>query len=174
MNELWKELRRAAMLAPGSLDAQSVWIAVADRARALLCGPEPTREEILAWYNTNPNTVQLLSTMDIILAALRHFRRAPAEVELPQCYGWTEEQWRKAFGNTELIRRNDAARVAHRLAQPLPKVDPDAEAKRVAWEFYSIMTPGKFSSKEEMWCDLGPELWNGWRAVAKEVDNGID
>lgn len=151
--------------------------------REPLCGPEPTREEVRAWWWTSAKG----NAPDDILAALRHFRRAPEPVELPQCYGWTVGQWDKAldgapgeFGvagdGIDAYRRAYARRI-HRLAQPAPKVDPDAEAKDRLWNQLTTLMPGRhgYASPGHAWNALTETQREDWRrAVAKEAGNGTD
>lgn len=58
--------------------------------------------------------------------------------------------------------------VAHRLAQPVPNVDPDAEAKRLAWARYCALTivGARYQNYEAYFQSLTPDDQDGWRAVA--------
>ena len=68
---------------------------------------------------------------------------------------------------------NSLAYRAHRLAQPTPKVDADAEAKRMAWEYEKAAQdiiqpiPNEHNRMQEHWDHwLTESKRNGWRAVA--------
>lgn len=146
--------------------------AVGRTARTLLAArPEVTREAVEkwcveAWGFKQPAT-------DIILAALSHF--APAREARP-IDGMSVEEIEKAFLKARggdlsagVITKSDA-RVAHRLAQPVPVVDADAEAKRLAFIWWlrqaSEVEARRYSSEEYWCCAIDEDTRNGWRAVA--------
>lgn len=70
---------------------------------------------------------------------------------------------------------HDSASVAHRLAQPAPVADPDAEAKRLAWLHYTTMNsiPARalYKSPDALW-DSETYTRDGWRAVAAAAEKG--
>lgn len=68
----------------------------------------------------------------------------------------------------------DAARVAHRLAQPVPEVDPDAGAKRLALEHHSADCVNIYSSPDDYWQNAVTEARRVfWRKHAlQEKSNG--
>lgn len=79
------------------------------------------------------------------------------------------------------VVQQDCARVAHHLAQPVPEVDPDAAAKRLAWLHYTVtentsgLTTGnrRYPRNEaELWADMPESNRNGWRAVAAAAEKG--
>jgi hypothetical protein len=61
----------------------------------------------------------------------------------------------------------ECARVAHRLAQPVPVVDPDAEAKRLCWTCHSAAFPEDYKDVNDCWEDRTEMQRIGWRAAAK-------
>lgn len=62
------------------------------------------------------------------------------------------------------------ARLVHELAQSVSKVDPDAEAKRLAWEWYSHeYFCGLFRNAEDLWSQMVDSNKNRWRAVVKAI-----
>jgi hypothetical protein len=182
MTELWKELRRAAMLAPGSLDAQSTWIAVADRGRALLAKPVATREGLAEYINkTKAGWILGGDTLDALLDIVNHFA-APDRLKT-MADGMTVRDWEVALlyadgvpnarADSRYIVVSDAARVAHRLANtPAPVVDEDAEAKRLAWKHYIAAIPDHSArihkTPTARWESMHITDRVGWRAVAKE------
>lgn len=117
----------------------------------------------------------------VAIAALRHF--APPEREKMMIEGMTEAQIWAEMAN-EKPRGPESylsqyARVAHRLANTpaAPKVDPDAEAKRLALEHRKGAYPGssRYVSPDDYWnhnyddnknTDELAAWRNGWRAVA--------
>jgi len=141
--------------------------------RTLLAArPEVTQAAVHEWV-MNRRVGQALEVH--VWDALSHF--APPPASLPPICGMSVEDWHEAFkpiyaGNNEFRKMDHAeacAIIAHRLAQPAPVVDPDAEAKRLAWIYYEATPgPGKFKTPEEYWEDGDEEVQNGWRAVAKE------
>lgn len=109
---------------------------------------------------------------DAILAALRHFRRAPEPMELPPICGMTVEDIAGAIFASDEWKLNSnipshfaAARIAHRLAQPVPKVDPDAGARAMCddWAIKMNNQPGPLRDLVPTF-DAGNDEWKQrWR-----------
>lgn len=113
----------------------SGYAVVGARARALLSPPVATREAVRKWMCTT-ESIRLLDerNLDGILAALSHF--APPASNVPILRMSEAEIGIAMRAEVDDDPRNwsigDCARVAHRLAQPVPVVDPDAAAKDLA------------------------------------------
>lgn len=153
------------------------WAGVLGCARELLASERPvaTDEAINQFLTDGVGFGVLASPQNreyigkFIRSTLSHF--APSPPELPPICGMTygdllEEMhkgrpsnWMMAKYPGEIV--SECARVAHRLAQPAPKIDPDAEAKRV----YSAFVIGT-CMQQASWDDLPEGLKAGWRAVA--------
>lgn len=180
MTEIWEELRAAAYQAKGHWTSRRTWLDVEARARDLIQAERPvaTREAVREWIN-NITLPRYFAAGDadwvsFILAALSHF--APDRPRM-QIEGMTMEnitdEMEKSFGSTCRGISISAARVAHRLANTsAPIVDPDAGAKRLAWEYKKANTPPgilKDLTPDSWWAAIPEEGRIGWRAVAKEV-----
>lgn len=165
--EPWAELQAAFFAAQPAKGAKHVWSGVLDRARTLLSArPEVTREAVREWYwNGEGRTLPFPSNENamttLVLAAISHF--APPPAPLPISGMSVEELQIQMLEGTGYHPTTalHCARVAHRLAQPAPVVDPDAEAKN-AYTNYQAGTGVKAARWEDLFeCDR-----NGWRAVA--------
>jgi len=71
------------------------------------------------------------------------------------------------------------ARVAHRLAQPVPEVDKDDKARRLAWDFHNVkrsseIRAGITQTEFRIWPEMHESERDAWRAVAaaQEKSNG--
>ena len=110
--------------------------------------------------------------------------------ELPPICGpdWTETHWREAFHKERLVVGRPSqwedvldlcARVAHRLAQPAPKIDQDAEAMRLCYIAYKIRNSNSKTinshpiTEWHVWFYADEFERNAWRAVAAaKVEGG--
>ena len=105
------------------------------------------------------------------IAALSHFAPPPAP---PPISGMSVDELQaiaqKAeddFGHGNVVPRA-AMEEIYRLAQPA-QVDPDAKAKRLAWEYYKVTCPSM--TIDEAWKWAGPDQ-KRWRAVAAAKERG--
>jgi len=133
--------------------------------RAILAArPEVTREAVEKWIREKCPVGSLAFK---ILAALSHF--APPR-EVRPIDGMSVEEIAAMF-REELTYRDSitatCARVAHRLAQPVPKVDPDAEAKRLAWEHVEACgLAGQYTNQSQFWETRYEPTRAFWRRIA--------
>jgi hypothetical protein len=112
-----------------------------------------------------------------ILAALDHFAPPIARMSVEEIEAAMDRAMQGVFIGSQLApngmaynlshARRRYAEEIHRLAQPVPKVDPDAEAKRLAWEWAKACgASSMYTSAENMWLSIAESQRNGWRAVA--------
>jgi hypothetical protein len=144
----------------------------ADRARTILAAerPEVSREAVDKWIREKSPVGSLAFR---ILAALSHFA-PPREARVID--GMSVEEIATELrlycsegpGYRTHIPISRAAERIHRLAQPVPVVDPDAEAKRVFTTYVNAV--GTF--RKCHWDGLDEENRNGWRAVAAAKGDG--
>ena len=146
--------------------------------KLLAARPEVTREAVedFAKKQVRPFgdvDANWKAASEIAHRAISHF--APAREARP-IDEMSVEDLKRAFaeqysGGSVSVSVEFCARVAHRLAQPVPVVDADAEAKRLAWLQYNTATPPGhphryFVDVEELWHNHTEQWRNGWRAVA--------
>jgi len=163
------------------------YAAVVKRARELLCPPAPTRqdvpgvEEIYSIFRAKSfaqipkSMIEVFTELCLIHARVAHammLEMAPRERRLID--GMTVEDilgW--LMVNCDLSRPDTTVVAAqvYRLANtPAPKVDPDAKAKRLAWEYEQTKNVGwQGYSVDVLWQALSTEAKDGWRADAKQV-----
>ena len=142
---------------------------------------EVTREAVMRRLDESPiNAEWDDNTVLQVLDALSHF--SPPPPPLPPICGMSVEEiaaeMEKSQGGDTPLRaaytliamRSFAqafACVAHHLAQPAPVVDPDAEAKRLAWEHHRCDCSGIHKDAEHYWSKaLTNARKDFWRAVA--------
>jgi len=173
--ELGVDLYAVAMkVATGQIDKREL----ARYARTILAAerPEVTREAVHEWV-MNRQVGQALEVH--VWEALSHF--APPR-EVRPIDGMSVNQIEVAI-ETERATKNShipcnpdfaemAARIALRLAQPVPKVDPDAEAKRECWAYFSAAFPDDYKNEKDCWADRTDPQRRGWRAVAAAKGDG--
>lgn len=145
--------------------------------RTLLAArPEVTREEVKDWYHDHYNAVATNGMITAIIDALSHF--APPPAPLPPICGMSRAECRM-LAHDLFLQHNGTMSSAvgiigeefHRLAQ-LAQVDPDAEAKRLCWEYLKTVNYGMHGDKEAAWADCSEHNRNGWRAVAAAKEHG--
>lgn len=170
------------------------WLAVARRARELLAAeqkPVATDEAIDQFLADGVGFGVLASPQNreyigkFIRSALAHF--VPPAPELPpisRMSEWQEladimtkeraDSGRTAFNVDQMVIVDYCARIAHRLSQPAPKPDPDAEAKRLAWahESGSFEKNTMFTDANSLWTQISEANRSGWRAVAAAKAEG--
>ena len=142
-----------------------------DEAVGLVVVPREITEDMAAWKRV------LYASRELLSAEAPHTCPAPI-------HGMTKEQIEDVMRDSINEKRKqmlgilyiqECARVAHRLAQPTPAVDPDKEAKALAWLQYQTeqstsglhtFDPAPFKSDDEIWGSTPEPARNGWRAVA--------
>ena len=181
-----KEIGRAIELQvwPGDSAAwePDILIRIGRAARTLLAArPEVTREAVddFAKKQVRPFgdvDANWKAASEIAHRAISHF--APARearqidgMSVEECVELAKKIWLQHNGTiTSTINKIGAA--FHRLAQPVPVVDPDAEAKRLAWVQYTTAGGGHRVDADALWRGFDSAAKDSWRAVvaaAKEA-----
>lgn len=176
--ELGVRLRRIICTAsPGGDQDEKLGAA----ARELLAKPVATREEVEAYLTKRDGYVPSMERVASHLAALSHFapparlRMMADGMEVDDIAAWMKARMKEA-GHFGALTFLDAARMAHRLATtPAPEVDPDAEAKRLAWAHKCASFPAASDddrTSDDWWPTLSERDKAGWRAVAAMKEKG--
>lgn len=134
-------------------------------ARELLAKPVTTREEVEAYLTKRDGYVPPMDRVASHLAAISHFV-PPRQRMMIEGMAVSEIVAKMREGDPNETFAH-CARVAHRLATtPAPEVDPDAEAKRLAFAYLKNTELVGFWTAGQHWGDLTEIKRNGWRAVA--------
>ena len=168
-DQLGRVISKHAMLYTNLFDGEQ-YERLGAAARALLSPPVATREAVEKWIADKCPGGSLAVK---IHAALSHF--APPTSNAPILRMSVEDiakemtaaiRDRMDFAERGNIDIGALARVAHRLAQPVPEVDVDAGAKEALWRFWCAV-PGRnpYASKEAAWreADAILRLHQGWK-----------